>query len=132
MWLGHRGARARGSGDRDQIHQIWPLAADKIQRQRNSDGETRKGFISGRPPPGRQQIGGVSNTVCKVPPILPGLYKENVGQRLVRTRRLAVKFRLITALGSVVGGLAGSGQSLLYERVLFPSWDVCPRVFCLT
>ena len=49
---------------------------------RGSSKETRKQFISVRPSPGKQQPN-VSKTVSKVPKILPGFYKENVGQRWV-------------------------------------------------
>ena len=60
-----------------QTDQVQPLAAAKIRE--TIGGETRKGFISVRPTPGRQRIN-VSKTIFKVLKILLGLYKENVGQ----------------------------------------------------
>ena len=71
-----------------------------------SAGKTRKDFISVRPAPGRQWTS-VSKTFSKVPKTLPGLHKENVGQRLVGMGRWAVKVRLITVLGSIALHLAG-------------------------
>ena len=56
----------------------------KSTRREMSEGDPRKGFILVRPTLGRQQTS-VSKTVSKVLKILLGLYKENVGQRLVGT-----------------------------------------------
>ena len=80
-------------------------------------GETRKGFISERPPPGRQWTK-VSKTVSKAMKIPPGLHKENVGQRLMDTCRGAGNVRSIIVLGSVTQGLARSGPSLLLEGAI--------------
>ena len=50
-----------------------------------------------------------------------------MGQRFVGTRRGAVKVRWIIVLGSVLQGLAGSGQSLLLEGVVsVPIRDALP------
>ena len=91
-----------------------------------SRGETRKGFISVRPTPGRQKTN-ISKTVSKVLKILLGLSKENVGQREVGTCRRMV--RLITALESITAGIEGLGQSLLLEGIiLVPQYRMlCPQ-----
>lgn len=71
----------------------------------------KEGFISVGPTL-RRQWTSVPTAVSKVLEILLGLYKETVGQRWVGTCSWAVKVRLIIALGSVMWGLAGSGQLL--------------------
>ena len=62
-----------------------------------------------------------SQRLPKVLKTLLGLYKDGVGQRWVGMCRWAVKVRLILVLGSVKGGLAGSGQV-----VPVPLWDALP------
>lgn len=62
----------------------------------------------------------------KVLKIFPGLYEENVAQSSVGAGRWAVA-RSVIALGSVIQGLAASGQPLLFQGVvLFPLWDALP------
>lgn len=56
---------------------VLALAADKTKVRETSGSETRK-FISVKPTVRRQTR--VSKTVSKVLKMLPGLYKENVGQ----------------------------------------------------
>ena len=118
-----------------QTDQVQPLTADKIQRQRELGGETRKEFTSVRPTPGRQQTS-ISKTVSKVPKILPGLYKENVGQRWMGLCRWAVKAKSIIVLESITGeGLLAQGN--LYcsrELFWFSSGDALPSgsFFCLS
>ena len=90
-----------------------PLA--KSKGRETSGCETRKEFISVRPTPGRQQTS-VSKTVYKMVKILPGFYKENVGQRWVGTCRQAVKVKSIT-----IKVFLPSGQSLLLQTL--PSGD---------
>ena len=57
--------------------------------------KTRRRFISRRPTL-RREVTNISNTVPNLLKILPGLYKENVGQRVVYMQ--VVKVRPITAL----------------------------------
>lgn len=92
-----------------------------------SGDETRKGFISVRPIPGRQQTN-ISKTFSKVLKKFLGLCKENVGQRSVGTCRWAVEVRLIMALGSTRGVLLTPGQALLLKEVVsVPPGMLCPQ-----
>lgn len=54
--------------------------------------------------PGRQKTR-VSEKVSKVLHILPGIYKQNAGQRWVGKGTWAVKVKPITVLESVKGGV---------------------------
>ena len=81
-----------------------------------SGSETRKKLISVKP-----------KIVSEALKIHSGLYKENVGQMSVGMCRWAVKVRPIIVLGSVPQGVAGSGQFLLLEEVIwFPLGDALP------
>lgn len=70
-------ARARGCKT-DPVRPHGLLIKSRGRETRR--GETRKESISARPTPERQRTN-VSETVSKVPKILPGLYKEGAGQR---------------------------------------------------
>lgn len=61
-------------------------------------GETKKQFISVRPTPG-SQWSSISKNVSRVPKVLSGLHRENVGR----------SWRAPT------GGQRGSGESLLWD-----------------
>lgn len=74
-----------------------------------------------------------SNTVCKVLEILPGVFKEKVGQRLVGACRWIVKARSIIVLGSVPGALLAQGSPLCLRGIVSMSARGCfaRRVFYL-
>lgn len=97
-----------------------------------SVGETRTGLVSERPTRGRQWTS-ISKIVSKVLKILPGLYKETVGQRSVSSWRWAVQVRS-HGIGVSHGGLDGSGQLLWLEGMVFVPIRGCftLRVFCLS
>lgn len=67
-----------------------------------------------RPVPGRQWTS-ISKTVSEVLKVIPGLSKENMGQRWVGTCTWAVKVKSIPGVESIMAkdGLAGSGQAKL-------------------
>ena len=67
-------------------------------------GEIRKELILVRLTPGRQ-LASVSKSVSKMLKILPGLYKENAGQRWMGMCRQAVKVKLVFVLESNTGGI---------------------------
>ena len=100
-----------------QTGQAGPLTADKIHRQRDRWWGHKKGVYFRRLTPGGWWTC-VSKTISKVLERPAGLCKENVGQRSVGTCRWAVKVRLISVIGSVTRGLAGSGLLSLLEGVV--------------
>lgn len=126
---------ARGTGVQEHMAPRGPkqtrlghFAADKIQRQRDSGGETGREFISARPTLARQRIR-VSETGSKVSKMLPGLYEKNVGQRSVGMCKWAVKVSSIIVLGLITQGLTDPGQPLwLGEAVSVPiTGMLCPQ-----
>ena len=75
----------------------------------------------------RKTVGAsILKTVSKALKILPGFWKENVGQRSVGVCRRAVKVRRIFVLESITGGvlLAQGSQCLrgcFAPRIFYPS-----------
>ena len=65
----------------------------------------------------QEDSGLMSQTVSKVPKILPGLYKENVGPGWMGACRWAAKVG--QSLFWIRPGLADSGQSVLLGRVVW-------------
>ena len=100
------------------------MGVDKIPRREPKGGETRKGLISVEPTPGRQ-CSSISKTVFQVPKILPGLNKENAGQRQVGEGKIDPRLEVHQGWG-----LASLGQSLFlgfHQRMLDPegqSWTL--------
>lgn len=78
-----------------QTDQVWPLPADKIQRQRDQWWQNQKGISVSEANPGKTAAHG-SKAVSRVLKILPGLFKEHVGQRSTGLCRWAVKVRSLS------------------------------------
>ena len=78
-FLGHKGVRAAVYRSLKQTR-FSQSSLTKSKGREMSGVETRKECISVRPTPRRQRTS-VSETVSKVPKMLPGLCEENVGQR---------------------------------------------------